>query len=654
MPLSFSRSSGRSGSQVLSTAVAAFVVFLVTPGPGRGEVVPSWSGYLLEPYGAAPLIVDLDVSAGRSGDVEAVRSPQSFGPRSAIPSGPEVVVSADVQYAWRSDGSSYSADPNRASAGARFSHASEGYVYYGKPAAADLSGSGVPQVVAVANHGDPSGDTSRYCVVLDNDGHLVWRVGVGSTIVASSPSLGDIDGDGDLEIVFLSGRGVVAFHHDGRPVGATPYLRVLPAEDGFFMYASVVLAELDPDVAGLEILFPARALEEAKLYAMYGDGSDVPGFPYDYGYTDNGDTSSNSSPCAADIDGDGVDEVWVATKTELMCIDPNASPILSWARSVLSTSIEFNSSPALGDIDRDGHLEVAIGAAFGRLYVLDAATGDPHPAFQSGGADYLEFDTNGFQLGSPLLADLTGDGYADVVVRDNAGRVYAVNRQGTLLPGFPLDSGTGQTLPCLGVGDLLGDGTPDLVVVSAIDQTVDVYSMAGVEADFSDPIAFPWPQFRRDPHNTGVLPAEAWNRSGRTRSVESGEVASTDAVSAGGSARLYSAAGAAEAIDVVGAAPNPTYGSVELRVGTPVDPSVSSTDLERATQGDGTAVWAAPLRVLDATGRVVRVFGAEAASRGVVVWDGRDEQGKALPAGVYYVAAGPSKSGATKVVLLKR
>ena len=62
------------------------------------------------------------------------------------------------------------------------------------------------------------------------------------------------------------------------------------------------------------------------------------------------------------------------------------------------------------------------------------------------------------------------------------------------------------------------------------------------------------------------------------------------------------------------------------------------------------------LRVYDAAGRVVRtlVDGPKDAREYGAIWDGRDEQGRALPAGVYfYTLRSPGYASTKKMILLR-
>jgi hypothetical protein len=138
--------------------------------------------------------------------------------------------------------------------------------------------------------------------------------------VDSSPAIGDIDGDGDPEIVAISDEGIVyAYETNGKPVAGFPFrpnpLTFAMPVEVFSNSASPILADVDGD-GGIDVI---AALSNARVYALRGDGSHVPGFPiflspFDKGFAVAARPGDNilSTPAVGDVDGDGFLELAVA------------------------------------------------------------------------------------------------------------------------------------------------------------------------------------------------------------------------------------------------------------------------------------------------------------------------------------------------------
>jgi hypothetical protein len=120
----------------------------------------------------------------------------------------------------------------------------------------------------------------------------------------------------------------------------------------------------------------------------------------------------------------------------------------------------------------------------------DAASGDWLPAFP--------FPMEGWTiLAAPVLADVDGDGKAEVLAGSSGNVLHAISENGAEPGGWPKQA-YGWLLAAPAVGDVTGDGRVDVVAV-----TRDGYLWVWSTPSKASGDALPWPTFRHDLRNTG-------------------------------------------------------------------------------------------------------------------------------------------------------
>jgi outer membrane protein assembly factor BamB len=176
-----------------------------------------------------------------------------------------------------------------------------------------------------------------------------WTVDLGD-IVAATPSIGDFDGDGSLEIVYalVVDGGHAVLRGDGSLVWQNP------VHD--FSYRGSALVDVDGD--GLVDVIDGDSNDPSVTAYRGTDGAVLWDVPLAAAWA--------SGPIvAADTDGDGAMEVLVGSDAGLQALDA-ATGVTEWFLPLPP----IRGEPLVKDIDGDGEAEILVGAGDGQLYVL--------------------------------------------------------------------------------------------------------------------------------------------------------------------------------------------------------------------------------------------------------------------------------------------
>ena len=307
-----------------------------------------------------------------------------------------------------------------------------------------------------------------YPHVWHADGTLAWTQP--ALFWAGDPAVGDIDNDGNLEVVISDGWFVYALEADGSIMSGWP----TNADGITSLYP--VLADIDTN-GDLEVLIGSQ---NGGLYAWHHTGSNVSGWPK---YTSG---PIPGSPAVADFvtTVPGLEVVVGSYDDRIYGWHHNGTTISGWEGGI-DTGDDIVSGVVFADLTNDGNYNAIVGSLSGQLYVIKP---DGQPYFQS-----WPKTMGGQFFASPSIAHLDEDFGAEVIL-ESGGFLHALRPDGASLSGFPLNT----WWPSPTIADLDDDGHLELVAGYA--EEVQILTLP----QWTTPNPRPWLIDRGNMQRTGV------------------------------------------------------------------------------------------------------------------------------------------------------
>jgi len=360
------------------------------------------------------------------------------------------------------------------------------------PAAGDINNDGQIEVIGLSNN-TILGGASCIDVWQANGGELsgfpkeISALNFAEHFVRH-PLLTDINNDGQLEIVTATDMGrIFAFDANGNVLSGWP--KHYPGTD-----AKIAVIDLNAEkrlIVG----------EGKTIHLLKADGSEEAGWPKNI---DNnisnlaaGDLENNGSQqivATGDFSA-GVKKVWVFNS------DGNVKA--GWPTTINSAG-NSNPSLSLGDVDNDGQVEIIFSAVdyddsasscnSSNIYVYDSIGN-----LKTGWPKEIKNDCSYNDI---LISDFNGDGSAEILFPTSAKKVFAWNGFGEAVNNYPRY--TRGINYASAIFDMDGNGRKELLFATYSPYEPDQQMYAWEDPAVAQP-GGGWPMWRHDAMNTGNL-----------------------------------------------------------------------------------------------------------------------------------------------------
>ncbi|MDD5528694.1 MAG: PQQ-binding-like beta-propeller repeat protein [bacterium] len=307
---------------------------------------------------------------------------------------------------------------------------------------ADINGDGYLETILGTYNAQSMVNFEGRVYAIDHNGSDLWNYAPTSPWegVSSAPAVGDINGDGDLEIVFGSWDGkIYALDHDGNCLWSysTP--------TGDKIESSPAITDIDNNNGPLEIVFGS---DDNNVYVLNANGS------FRWTYATGGDVES--SPAIADIDNNNTALEIVVGSYDNNVYVLNANGSCRWN---YATGDKVRFSPAITDIDNNNStLEIVAGSDDNKVYLLN-----------TNGSCRWSYTTGNRIISSPAIANIDNNPYDEIIFASGT-QIYSLYHDGSFKWTYAL-TGIATTSLSITVANI-NDLTPNPEIIISLDPFV--------------------------------------------------------------------------------------------------------------------------------------------------------------------------------------
>jgi hypothetical protein len=282
-------------------------------------------------------------------------------------------------------------------------------------------------------------------------------------------SIGDIDGDGKLDLAVVRGvNNTVSVFRNTSTSGMVNFA----TEVDFILNASpssVTIGDIDAD-GKPDLVLTVSSHHKVSVLR----NTSVLGFVSFAAGVDFGTGPNPASVSIGDIDGDKKPDLVVANGTSNQVSVLRNTSVLGFLSFAPKADFLANNSTravSIGDMDGDGKLDLAV-AIYGSSYIEVL-----HNTSTLGNVNFaspIDFPTGSYSH-AISMGDINGDGKPDLAVNGSSSPIAVLGNTSTLgSPYFGIRTDAAGAGADLSIGDLDGDGKPDLVAITG-STTISVY-----------------------------------------------------------------------------------------------------------------------------------------------------------------------------------